>query len=103
MIINIVDSPRKNKRYRVYLDTGKYYDFGLKWGNTFIDHHNEKLKKAYWARHFSNTTEQKLITNLVPSPALFSAVLLWTGPDINENIDALNNMWKTKHENKMRG
>ena len=34
-IISIENSKRKNKRYRVYLDDGSYYDFGLKNGSTY--------------------------------------------------------------------
>jgi hypothetical protein len=34
-------------------------------------------RDAYWDRHYANATEKKLIDNLVPLPALFSAYLLW--------------------------
>jgi len=32
MIIKIENSPLKNKRFRVYLNNGSYFDFGLKDG-----------------------------------------------------------------------
>jgi len=35
------------------------------------------LRANYWKRHLANRTEDERITNLVPSPALFSAMLLW--------------------------
>jgi hypothetical protein len=44
MIVKIIDSPLKNKRFRVFLNNNKYYDFGLINGSTFIDHHDEKKK-----------------------------------------------------------
>ena len=90
-IINIEASPRKNKRFRVTLDDGNNYDFGLLNGNTYIDHHDKRKRDAYRARHMSNKNEKDLIDNLVPSPALFSMVLLW-GPSIelDKNIRLLN-------------
>ena len=39
-IVKIIDSPRKGKRYRVYLENNEYFDFGLDGGNTYIDHGN---------------------------------------------------------------
>ena len=58
MIINIMKSPMKHKRFRVIMDNNKYYDFGLDTGSTFIDHKNNIIKKYYWARHYANSTEK---------------------------------------------
>ena len=93
-IISIENSARKNKRYRVYLDDGSYYDFGLKEGNTYIDHHDKQKREAYKKRHLGNETEKHLIEHLIPSPSLYAYYLLW-GPstDIMKNIDILNKMW----------
>lgn len=90
-IIDLIDSPRKNKRFRVFLDDGHHYDFGLLNGNTYIDHHDKRKRDAYRARHMSNKNEKELIDNLVPSPALFSMVLLWgASTDLDKNIRLLN-------------
>ena len=98
MIVEIKNSPLEFKRYRVIMDNGKKYDFGLKGGRTYIDHHNKMLRKNYWKRHLGNPTEKKLIQNLVPSPALFSAVLLWGNyTTLKENAEDLNKMWTKKH------
>lgn len=98
MIIKIQKSPIKNKRFRVYMDNGKHYDFGFDGGNTFIDHKDPVLKKNYLKRHLGNPIERELISNLVPSPALFSAFLLWGKyTDLQKNIDYLNNLWAKKH------
>jgi hypothetical protein len=98
MIVDIQPSPVKYKRYRVTMDNGKEYDFGLDTGSTYIDHHNKIKRLNYWSRHYSNPTERRLIDNLVPSPALFSALLLWgESTDINKNINHLNMLWKQKH------
>lgn len=97
MIEKIILSPRKMKRYRAILDDGRYYDFGLDGGATYIDHADKKLRENYIKRHMANVTEARLIENLVPSPALFSRVLLW-GPytTLEENIRHLNGLWAKK-------
>ena len=98
MIVKIIESPLRMKRFRVFLDNGKFYDFGLKGGQTFIDHKDEKKRENYLKRHLANKTEYQLITNLVPSASLFSAYLLWgIHSDLKKNIDYLNNLWVLKH------
>ena len=97
MIIRIEESPVKYKRFRVTVNTAQgqqKFDFGLKGGSTFIDGESEAVRQAYLKRHLGNATEERLIKNLVPSPALFSAFLLWGQyRSINNNIRYLNNMW----------
>ena len=98
MIVKIERSPLINKRFRVTLDNGEHYDFGFASGNTYIDHRNKTLRENYLKRHMANETENKLITNLVPSPSLFSAMLLWGKyDDLQKNITHLNNLWKKKY------
>jgi len=98
MITEITNSPNKNKRYRVILNNGKHYDFGLKGGETYIDHKDKIIRHNYWARHMANKKEKQLITNLIPSPALFSAMILW-GPHktLKENTIALNELLEKKY------
>jgi len=57
MIIKIIKSPMKHKRFRVYMDTGKHYDFGLDKGKTLIDEGDEQKRADYWKRHLGNKTE----------------------------------------------
>ena len=98
MIVKITDSPIEHKRYRITMDNGKKYDFGLRGGQTYLDHHDKTLRKNYWKRHLANKTEKQLITNLVPSPSLFSALLLWgESTSLETNIRKLNELWKIKH------
>jgi hypothetical protein len=52
-IIKIVGSTRKNKRYRVYLDHGTHYDFGLKFGDTYIDNRDKIKRDNYRKRHYA--------------------------------------------------
>ena len=92
-IVKIIKSPRKNKRFRVYLDDNRYFDFGLDTGETFIDNHDTKKKQNYHKRHLGNLTEKYLIENLIPSPSLFSYYLLWNTINLMKNIEILNELW----------
>ena len=95
-IIQVEPSPVKNKRFRVILDNGKQYDFGLDTGSTYIDHNDQKKRDAYIARHLGNETEKNLIRNLVPSPALFSMFLLWGKYNsLEKNIEFLNDVFES--------
>jgi hypothetical protein len=102
MITDIKPSPVKNKRFRatILLKDGKErnIDFGLKDGVTYIDNMRTKQeRKNYLARHLANKTERTLIENLVPSPSLLSASLLWgNSKSLSKNIDELNKLWKLK-------
>ena len=58
----------------------------------------DKVKREnYLKRHLANKIENKLINDLIPSPALFSAFLLW-GPSTNleENIKQKNILMSRK-------
>lgn len=97
MIISLVTPSRKaNKRYDAILDDGKIISFGLRGGKTYIDHKDKQLRFNYWARHYANKTERRLIKNLVPSPSLLSAMLLWNSEDLDKNVEILNSLWKFK-------
>ena len=95
MIRQTTDSPIKNKKYRAYIDNGKYYDFGLKGSSPYLDHRNIKMRDNYRKRHLGNKFENNLINNLIMSPSLLSYYLLW-GPytELDENINFLNNLMK---------
>ncbi len=100
MIVDLQKSPRKFKRFRVVLDNGETYDFGYSLGKTYIDHGDKRKRAQYWARHYTGT-EKNLIDNLIPSPALFSAVLLWSRyTNIYANIGYLNELWARKHRDE---
>jgi hypothetical protein len=99
IIVDIKTSPLKNKRFRVLMDNGKYYDFGLRNGSTFLDHKDLVKRENYIKRHYANPIEKRLIDNLVPSPALFSMYLLWGKyTNLNDNVNHLNNLWIKKHK-----
>jgi hypothetical protein len=98
-ILEVINSPRQNKRFRVMINQDgkvKHYDFGLDTGSTYIDHTDNAKRDAYRKRHYANKKEKELIDNLIPSPALFSAALLWgDSEDITENIVALQKLFNS--------
>jgi hypothetical protein len=100
-IIYITESPRLFKKYRVYLDDGTYYDFGLDKSKTYLDHHDKQIRKNYRLRHLGNATERQLIESLTPSPSLFAYFLLW-GDSISliDNIANLNSLFIQKYKHK---
>ena len=94
-IVKIENSPRKNKRFRVYLENNDHYDFGLDNGKTYVDHHDKIKRENYRKRHMANDTEKHLIQNFIPSPALFSYYILWgDSTSVNENIEKINKRLK---------
>jgi hypothetical protein len=90
-IIRIIESPIKHKRLRAFLDDDSHVDFGLKDASTFIEHKDIKKRLNYWQRHYGNKTERHLIDNMIISPSLFSAYILWGPyPNIKKNVEWLN-------------
>lgn len=61
MIVKIEKSHKNHKRFKVTLDDGRTFDFGLDTGKTYIDHHDETKRANYWKRHLANETERRLI------------------------------------------
>jgi len=94
-IVKIENSPRKNKRFRVYLENNDHYDFGLDNGKTYVDHKDKIKRENYRKRHMANDTEKHLIQNFIPSPSLFSYYILWgDSTSVEENIEKLNKRLK---------
>jgi hypothetical protein len=66
-------------------------------GETYIDHQDKKKRAAYLARHLGNKSENRLICNLIPSPALFSATLLWgNNTSLFDNLKELQEAFNKK-------
>lgn len=101
MITKITRSPLANKRYRVFVEMHngqeKTFDFGFPSATTYVDEGDVEKRYYYRLRHFANPVEKTLITNLVPSPALFSMALLWGKyASLSKNVKLLNRIWKKK-------
>ena len=43
-IIELIESPLKDKKYRAIINDGSHYDFGLKGSKTYLDHQNSYLR-----------------------------------------------------------
>jgi hypothetical protein len=97
-IISIEELEDKPKRFKVItLEWGKkrVYQFGQPNGFTYIDGASKQTRRNYLLRHMANETEAHLINNNIPSPALFSAKLLWgNSSNIIKNIEDLNELLK---------
>ena len=94
-IIKLEDSQLKTKRFRVYLNNNNHYDFGLKTGQTYIDHKDKVKRENYRRRHYNSEREQPYIKNIIPSASLFSYFLLWgDSTNIQQNIKTLNKLLK---------
>jgi len=70
-------SNMKGKRFYVrYM--GKKIHFGAKGGQTFLDHRDEKKRKAWLARHTKIRDKQgRLVHKLKTSPSFWSKTILW--------------------------
>ena len=95
-IIKVEKSPKQLKKYRAYFNNSKFFDFGLEGSETYLDHKDPKKKENYLKRHMANKIESNLIKNLISSPSLFSAYLLWNTADLETNIKKLNNDFKSR-------
>lgn len=78
----ITQSDRKDKRYVAIFDNGKKIHFGLKGGQTYIDHLDKAKRDAYLKRHQKNENWQDAYT-----PGALSKWILWgDSTNINKNI-----------------
>lgn len=98
MIVKLEKSPKTTKRYRVEMNNGNIYDFGLKYSLTYLDGADEETRINYRKRHYANEKERYLIDNLIPSPSLFSYYLIWGDTrNISENARRLNRKFYSKY------
>ena len=56
-IIKLQNSQLKSKRFRVYLDNNKHYDFGLKTGETYIDRKDKVIRDNCRRRYYNIINE----------------------------------------------
>lgn len=85
------ESPRKTKRYRLVFDDASYVDFGSKNGMTFIDGRTEKERLAWIARHRKDKGYDDSTAGIY-----YSRFLLWTEPTLKKAVRALEKKMKKK-------
>jgi hypothetical protein len=83
-IYTLKKSTRKGKRFMLTNEEGKTIHFGSDVGSTFIDHQDEKKKKAWEARH-----RQDKGYNDKSAGIYYSKSLLWTEPSLKQAISSL--------------
>lgn len=93
-ILKIEVSKKKDKKFRVLLDNGESYHFGLLGSKTYLDHMDKDKRTNYWKRHFANPNEKELLTWAIPSSSTFSAYLLWNKKTLSESIKDLHKIWE---------
>ena len=70
-------SNRINKRFYVIYKNKNIY-FGSKNGNTYIDHHDDEIKKNWIARHSKIKNKKgEYVIKIKESPSFWSHNLLW--------------------------
>ena len=80
--MDIEYSKRKDKRFVAIFEDGTKINFGLKNGNTYIDHQDKKKRENYIKRHQVNEN-----FNNPKSAGSLSRWILWGDDiDINTNI-----------------
>lgn len=78
-------SDRKGKRFVIIMDGMKHHFGALPFKKgTFIDHKDEKIKKAWEARHSVNKNWDNKHSSIY-----YSRMLLWTEPTLKEAIKKL--------------
>jgi len=75
MQVYLLEQPAKKRFVAIYKK--KEYYFGSPTGYTYVDGADEEIRNNYFKRHMANPTEKYRIDNLIMSPALLSAYILW--------------------------
>ena len=82
--MQLKESPRKAKRFRLVFDDASYVDFGAKGARTLIDDRTQKEKLAWIARHKNDGGY-----NDPKKGIYYSRMLLWTEPTLKKSVIAL--------------
>lgn len=86
-LLRVIKSPKPEKKWRAVFetDTGreKHTDFGDSSMEDYTQHGDEKRREAYRARH-----RKDLETEDVTRAGYLSWYLLWTGKNLQQNIEA---------------
>jgi hypothetical protein len=89
--MQLKESPRKTKRFRLVFDDASYVDFGADGARTFIDDRTQKERLAWIARHRKDKGWDD-----PKSGIYYSRFLLWTEPTLKKAVRALEKKMKKK-------
>lgn len=85
----ITQSNRKDKRYMATFDNGTKIHFGLKDGQTYIDHMDKDKRSAYLKRHAKNENWDEI------NAGSLSRWILWgDSGNVNANIKYFKQRFK---------
>lgn len=88
-LIDIVDSPRQNKRFRAIFrrENGRTFhrDFGSPGATTFADIADPQKRAAYLARHGAAAAGQDW--NRPDTPGALSRWILWERPNMQQAVN----------------
>lgn len=88
-IINIENSPLRNRRYRIYLLNGDRYDVGFKKCKYYIDNGDKNLRKFYYTVLDKNA--KHVCNELIPCQLLYETFILnGATTNIIKNINFYN-------------
>jgi hypothetical protein len=82
--MQLKESPRKAKRFRLVFDDASFVDFGAKGARTFIDGRTQKEKLAWIARHKNDGGY-----NDPKKGIYYSRYLLWTETSLKKAVKSL--------------
>ena len=81
--ISLKPSTRPDKRFMItFSEPKKTIHFGAKNGSTYIDHKDKTKRSNYLARHKVREDWDNV------NAGSLSALLLWNGPNLNDNLNA---------------
>lgn len=88
-IINIEESPLRNRRYRIFLINGNHIDIGFKDCNYYIDNANKKERNLFYK--ILDKEQKHLIMTCKPSQLLYETFILnGYSTDLIKNINFYN-------------
>lgn len=76
---DIIESPRKDKKFRIYFDKDDFVDFGASGSQTYLEGASDEKKLAYQKRHSQiYLKDGRRAIDVKYSPAWLSMRLLWS-------------------------
>jgi hypothetical protein len=98
-IINIEKSPLRNRRYRIFLSDGDYYDIGFKSCYYYVDTGDHKVHDFFYK--MMTNKERNTLLKLIPCQLLYESFILnGYSTDLIKNINFFN---KEILDNKLLG
>lgn len=93
-ILNVINSPIVDKRYRAIFNDQTFIDFGMRWDEAYVDHHNKEKRLEYW-QFVYRSNQNELLYWLIPCDLLLTTYLLYgDSTDLLKNVQILNNAFK---------